>query len=160
LTTDDGQLLLNGGFDLPQVGRLADKQGAVLQGREKVAIVSLEVVVQILIGVQLQVFATDFHRDDLLIRQRRCKPAPPEFEWSADDTILFHYQTIDGYDKSISIHWLISPVNADICDQLFYRMIVRWITPLKRVAHWVESFRRQTNRFGSINFSTETEDDD
>lgn len=59
--------VVDGGFDLPQIGGLPDKQGAVGQGGEEMAAVRREIVVEIFIGLGFEIFATDFDGDHFFI---------------------------------------------------------------------------------------------
>src|SRR5919109_2110996 len=76
------QLLAQLGLDRPQVGRLADKGGAVdaTKGREPVAPVATEVVVQPLVGVDAPELADAFDGQDLAVAEGRpwaALPQPP-----------------------------------------------------------------------------------
>jgi hypothetical protein len=64
LPTNLGQPLLNSGFDLPEVGRLADKERALLQVRKEVGVVGAEVGKEVLVRGQLEILAAEFQGDN------------------------------------------------------------------------------------------------
>ena len=60
----------DGSLDVPQAGRLPHEGGPVFQLREEMPVVAAEVIEEVLIQMEFEISAADFHRDDLLIRQR------------------------------------------------------------------------------------------
>jgi hypothetical protein len=69
LPEESGQAALDQCLDLPQIGRLAREQGAVAQLRERVLIMRLEMVKDILVRAELEVLATSLSG---LPRTRSC----------------------------------------------------------------------------------------
>jgi hypothetical protein len=98
------QPLLDGRFDLPQVGGLADKQRALGQLGKEVALMRAKVRKDLLVGGELEVFAAEFHGDHFFVAQGGRKPAPAQRGGVFDHLIVLTDQTVDGNDKIIPIH--------------------------------------------------------
>jgi len=105
LPTDLGQPLLNGGFDLPEVRGLTDKERALLQVRKEVGVGGAEVPKEVLVGSQLEILATDLQGEDFFIAQRGGKPAAAQGVEVLEHLIMLTNQTVDSNDKLIAIHW-------------------------------------------------------
>ena len=58
-------------FELPQVGGLPDKEAALRERGKEVTIMLHKVAEEVFIGLLFEVFATDFHRENLDIAQCR-----------------------------------------------------------------------------------------
>ena len=69
------QALLDGRFDLPPGGRLPSKEGTVPQRWKEMAVRGAEVLPNIFVGGQLELFTAELHGDDLFIAQRGQKTA-------------------------------------------------------------------------------------
>jgi hypothetical protein len=69
LATEKGQPPLQGGFELPETGRLADKEAARRECGKKVVIVVRKGGKEVFVGVDVEVAAIDFHGDDLGVTQ-------------------------------------------------------------------------------------------
>jgi hypothetical protein len=92
------------GFDLPQVSGLSNKRRSVFEVWEEMAVVALKIVKEVFIQMVFEICPTDFHRDDLLVGQSRWETTTTDFVSLFHGFVGFDYQTIDGNDKSISIH--------------------------------------------------------
>ena len=71
LPAEQRQAALQLGFETPQIGRLPDEQAALRELGKEVTIMLRKVVEEVFIGVEFEVLATNFHRDDLSIAQLR-----------------------------------------------------------------------------------------
>jgi hypothetical protein len=69
LATATGQPPLPGSFELPEIGGLADKPAALRARGKEVAVMVRKIVEEVFIGLEFEVLATDFHRDDLGVTQ-------------------------------------------------------------------------------------------
>jgi hypothetical protein len=105
LPADLGQSVLNGGFDLPEVGRLPDTERAVPQVGKEVRGVRAEVRKEVLIGGQLEILAADLQRQHFFIAQRWGKSAAPQGVGVFDHLLLLTDQTIHRTDNLLPIHW-------------------------------------------------------
>ena len=105
LPTALGQPLLDGGFDLPEVRGLADKERALGQVGKEVRIIRVKVRKEIFVGGQLEILATDLHRDDFFIAQGGGNPAPAQGIGMFDHLRVLTDQTVHSNDKLIPIHW-------------------------------------------------------
>jgi hypothetical protein len=65
LVTEKGQPPLQGSYELPEMGRLADKEAARRECEKKMAIGVRKGVKEVFVGVEVEVVAIDFHGDDL-----------------------------------------------------------------------------------------------
>jgi hypothetical protein len=67
-------------------------------------IVAVKIVKEVFIRLEFEICSTDFQRDDLFIRQRWWKPTTPECVSCFHSFVSFDYQTINGNDKTVSVH--------------------------------------------------------
>src|SRR5512144_2969020 len=88
LATDHCQAPLNGCFDRPELGRLANEQGTVRQAWEKLPIVGAKVPIEVLVGMALKILTTNFHADDLFVSQRGGKTTVANHVGSSDDGVV------------------------------------------------------------------------
>ena len=63
--------------------------------------------------MEFEICAADFHRDDLLIRERGRKAAASDGVVFFDQLVVFDYQTVNGNDKSVC-----GPLNCSFADKL------------------------------------------
>jgi hypothetical protein len=104
LSTLLNEQLPDGSFNLPQIGRLTNKGGAVTEGGKEVLVVTVKILKEVFIRLEFEVSTTDFHRDDFFIRECWRKST------SSDSIVFFHsfvscdYQTIHSNDKTVSVH--------------------------------------------------------
>jgi hypothetical protein len=98
--------MLNPRFDLPQVGSLTHEARALRQCGKEMAIMGAKVSEEVFIGRELEIFAANLHRDDLFVGQFRGKAAPSYPLLPNNLGVLLDYQTVNGNDKSIAIHWM------------------------------------------------------
>jgi len=92
------------GLDLPQISRLSHKGRTLSQIGKEMPVVAVKIVEEVFISGVLEIFATQFHRDDLFIRQCWSETAAPDGVSFFHSFVSFDYQTINANDKTISIH--------------------------------------------------------
>ena len=94
----------DGSFNVPQIGGLPHEGGAVTEGGKELLVVTVEIVEEVFIRVEFEVRTTDFHRDDLGIRQGWSKSTSSDWIFFFHSFVSFDYQTINGNDKTVSVH--------------------------------------------------------
>jgi hypothetical protein len=93
LSAHHNQTLLNGSFDLPQVGSLSDKDGTLCQFRKEVQVVCMEIGKEIFVASKFEVLTTNFHRYDLFVGQSWRTP------------ILQGFRPVDHFLKELHIRY-------------------------------------------------------
>jgi hypothetical protein len=133
LPTDVREALLDGRYELPHIGGLPPKEGAVFQGWKAMAVLGAKVWPKVLVCGQFEVCATDFYGDDFLIRERRVKAAAPQSGRALEGVIvLASRQDTVMIKSSRSIGRLLERI-VEVAP-LFYEGSTQGITCL-RVAH-------------------------
>ena len=93
-----------------RVRALPDEVGAIRQAREEVRPMATEVLVDRLLGVQAEIFADQFHRDHLAIRQQRQRAALAPLargEMGFDKIVNLAEH---GNDQFVELHWVLRPL--------------------------------------------------
>jgi hypothetical protein len=84
----------------------------VPQGGEALEVMGVEVLPNVYICAQLDVFAADPYRDDLCVAQRGREAATSQGAMDSEGLAVLDDNTVDSDTERISVHWTGPPVRA------------------------------------------------